>query len=275
MMTRRLIVSGDDLGLHEAINRGVIEGHERGIVTCASVVACGRAFDDACGLVATRPQLDLGAHLTLVEEAPILAPDVLKTLAPEGRFPRSYRQLFLELLAGRIELREVEWELEAQIQRLKIAGLAVSHLDSHQHTHLFPALSSLLLKLAERHGFRGIRAAARVTPKATKFGLLLAPLAKMARREAAGRGLKSADTLWLPATSGRVTAGQLLEGIPHLPEGVTELVVHPGLDQAVLDREYPNWNFDWSGELAAVTAPEVREALARENIQLTRYSELS
>lgn len=274
-MTRRLIVSGDDLGLHEAINRGVMEAHERGIVTSASVVACGRAFDHACGLVASRPHLDLGAHLTLVEERPILGPGVLKTLAPEGRFPRSYRQLFLELLAGRIELREVEWELEAQIQRLKSAGLKISHLDSHQHTHLFPALRTILLNLAERHGLRGIRAAGRVTPKATKFGVLLAPLAKKAWREAIARGLTSPDTLWLPATSGRVTAAQLLEGIPLLPEGVTELVVHPGVDQAVLDREYPTWNFDWPGELAAVTAPEVKEALARENVQLIRYTELS
>lgn len=274
-MTRRLIVSGDDLGLHEAINRGVMEAHERGIVTSASVVACGRAFDHACGLAATRPRLDLGAHLTLVEESPILGRAVLKTLAPEGRFPGSYRQLFLELLAGRIELREVEWELEAQVQRLKSAGLKISHLDSHQHTHLFPALRAILLDLAERHGFRGIRAAARVTPRATKFGLLLAPLAKKAWRQAAARGLKSPDTLWLPATSGRVTAAQLLEGIPRLPEGVTELVVHPGVDQPALARAYPNWDFDWPGELAAVTEPEVTAALARENIELIRYSELS
>ncbi len=274
-MSRRLIVSGDDLGLHEAINRGVIEAHERGIVTSASVVACGRAFDHACGLVASWPSLDLGAHLTLVEESPILGREVLKTLAPGGRFPRSYRQLFLELLAGRIEIREVEWELEAQIQRLLKAGLKVTHLDSHQHTHLFPALRTVLLNLAERHGLRGIRAATRVTPMATKFGVFLAPLAKKASMEAIARGLKSPDTLWLPATSGRVTAAQLLEGIPHLPEGVTELVVHPGFDQAALASEYPNWNFDWPGELAAVTAPEVKEALARANIRLTRYSELS
>lgn len=274
-MTRRLIVSGDDLGLHEAINRGVIEGHERGIVTSASLVSCGRAFDHACDLARRHSSLDLGVHLTLVEETPLLGPEVLKTLAPAGRFPASYRQLFVELLAGRIEIREVRLELEAQIQRVKAAGLGVSHLDSHQHTHLFPTLRAVLLDLASRHGFRGIRAAARVTPRATKFGVLLAPLARKAFKEAQRRGLHSPDTLWLPATSGRVTAAQLLEGLPRVPEGVTELVVHPGLDQAALDREYPTWNFDWRGELAAVTDPSVREALSHEGIELTRYSELS
>ncbi len=273
-MSRSLIVSGDDLGLHEAINRGVIEAHVAGIVTSASLVACGRAFDHACELAVRHPMLDLGIHLTLVEERPVLGPDVLKTLAPDGVLPRSYRQLFLELLAGRIEMREVELELEAQIVRVVKAGLRVSHLDSHQHTHFFPGLQAVFLGLGRRHGIRGLRAAARVTPGRTKFSILLASLARRASRAARAEGVKTPDTLWLPATSGRVTAAQLIKGIPHLPSGVTELVVHPGVQQADLDRAYPTWRFDWEGELAAVQSPDVRAALSSADVELTRYSEL-
>ncbi len=273
-MTRRLIVSGDDLGLHEAINRGVMEAHEEGIVTSASIVACGRAFDHARLLVEKRRKLDLGIHLTLVEEKPLLGPEVLRTLAPRGEFPKSYRQLFLGLVKGRIDLREIELELGAQIQKVLKAGLAISHLDSHQHTHFFPQLRAILFRLAEHYRIRGVRAGGRVVPARTKFSLFLAPLAKGVQRAARTRGLLTPDSLWLPSPSGRVSGPQLLKGIPHLPEGVTEVVVHPGDDQKALDGQYPAWGFKWQQELEAVKATELRDALARHRVELTRYSEL-
>ncbi|MEO8500081.1 MAG: ChbG/HpnK family deacetylase [Vicinamibacteria bacterium] len=273
-MTRRLIVSGDDLGLHEAINRGVLEAHEEGIVTSASIVACGRAFDHACRLVEKRKKLGIGIHLTLVEERSLLGPDVLKTLAPQGRLPRSYRQLFLGLVKRRINPDEIELELDAQIQRVLKAGLAVTHFDSHQHAHFFPQIRKTLFRLAEHYEIRGLRAAKRVVPSRTKFSLFLAPLAKGVRRAARARGIATPDTLWLPSPSGHLTARDLITRIPKLPEGVTELVVHPGVDQKALEKAYPSWGFKWQQELAAIKATDVRDMLTRHNVALARYSEL-
>ncbi len=273
-MTRKLIVSGDDLGLHEGINRGVLQGHEEGIVTSASIVACGRAFDHACRLVEKRGSLDLGIHLALVEERPLLGPEVLKTLAPRRELPKTYRQLFLGMVKGRIDPREIELELGAQIKRVRDAGLTVSHLDSHQHTHFFPQLRGIVLRLAERYHIRGIRAGRRVVPSRTKFSLLLAPLAKGLQRAARTRGLVTPDSLWLTSPSGRVTVRDFVQGIPTLPEGITEVVVHPGIDQGALERQYPAWGFKWRQELGAVTATDVRDALNRHKVQLTRYSEI-
>jgi predicted glycoside hydrolase/deacetylase ChbG (UPF0249 family) len=273
-MIRRLIVSADDLGLHEAINRGVLTAHEEGIVTSASIVACGRAFDHACRLVEKRRKLDLGIHLTLIEEKPLLGPDQLKTLAPGRVLPKSYRQLFAGLLKGRIDPEEVEMELDAQIQRVLQAGLTVSHLDSHQHTHFLPQLRRVFFRLAEHYQIAGVRAGGRVVPARTKFSLFLAPLAKSLQRAARARGLRTPDALWLPSPSGRIHGLDLVKGVPKLPEGVSELVVHPGEDQAVLEREYPAWGFNWRQELAAVMATDVRDTLTRHNVQLARYSEL-
>jgi predicted glycoside hydrolase/deacetylase ChbG (UPF0249 family) len=273
-VTRRLIVSGDDLGLHEAINRGVLEAHEEGIVTSASIVPCGRAFEHACRLVERRRKLGLGIHLTLVEERPILGPDVLRTLAPRGRFPKSYRQLFFGLVKGRIDPDEIERELDAQVQRVLKAGLTVSHLDSHQHAHFFPQIRKTLFRLAEHYEIRGLRAAGRVVPRRTKFSLFLAPLARGVQRAARSRGIATPDTLWLLSPSGRISTRDLIAGIPALPEGVTELVVHPGVDQKALEGSYPTWGFKWQQELAAIKATDVRDMLTRHKIQLTRYSEL-
>ncbi len=273
-MIRKLIVSGDDLGLHEAINRGVLEAHEEGIVTSASIAPCGRAFEHACRLVEKRRKLGLGIHLTLVEERPLLGPDILKTLAPNGQLPGSYRQLFFGLVKGRIDPEEIELELDAQIQRVMKAGLAISHLDSHQHTHFFPQIRKTLFRLAEHYEIGGLRAASRVVPGRTKFSLLLAPLAKGVQRAARSRGIRTPDTLWLPSPSGRITSRDLIAGIPKLPAGVSELVVHPGVDQKALEGAYPDWRFKWQQELAAIKATDVRDMLARHNVQLTRYSEL-
>lgn len=273
-MSRRLIVSGDDLGVHEAINRGVLEAHEEGIVTSTSIVACGKAFDHACGLVLKKRKLDVGVHLTAVEERPLLGPEKLRTLAPKRAFPKTYRHLFVSLMRGRIDVEEIEMEWEAQIQRVLRAGLTITHLDSHQHTHFFPQLRPILFKLAEHYQIPAIRAGARVVPSRTKFSLFLGPLAKTAHRAARARSIASPDTLWLPSPSGRLTGLQLVNGISKLPEGVTELVVHPGADQRALDAAYPRWGFKWRQELAAVKATDVRDALARHNVQLTRYSEL-
>jgi predicted glycoside hydrolase/deacetylase ChbG (UPF0249 family) len=273
-VTRRLIVSADDLGLHEAINRGVLEAHEEGIVTSASIVPCGRAFDHACRLVEKRRKIDIGIHLTLVEERPLLGPGVLKTLAPRGRLPGGYRQLFFGLVKGRIDPEEIELELDAQIQRVLKAGLTVSHLDSHQHAHFFPAIRRTLFRLADHYQIPGIRAAGRVVPSRTRFSLFLAPLARGVQRAARLRGIKTPDTLWLSSPSGRLTSRDLIAGIPRLPEGVTELVVHPGADQKALERAYPAWGFKWQQELGAIKATDVRDMLLRRQVQLTRYSEL-
>ena len=273
-MTRKLIVTADDLGAHEAINRGILEAHEEGIVTAASIVPCGRAFDHACRLVEKRRKLDVGIHLTLVEERPLLGPDEIRTLAPKRELPKTYRQLFMGIVKGKIKLSEIERELDAQIQKVLKAGLNVSHIDSHQHTHLFPPLQAMFLRLAEHYEFQSVRASSRIVPGRTKFSVFLAPLAKRMQRTARKRGLRTADTLWLPSPSGHLTGLQIIQGIPKLPEGVTELVVHPGADQKILEKEYPAWSFKWQQELAALKATDVRDTLFRQNVQLTRYSEL-
>ena len=122
-MMRKLIVTADDLGAHEAINRGILEAHEEGIVTSASIVACGRAFDHACRLVEKRRKLDVGIHLTLVEERPLLGPDEIKH--PGARSESCRRPIGSSSWGSSrasINLSDIEKELDAQIQKVLQAG---------------------------------------------------------------------------------------------------------------------------------------------------------
>ena len=70
-MSRTLIVTADDVGLHPGINEAAIRAHREGIVTSCSIVANGVAFDDAIARLRDAPSLEAGVHLTLVEERPL------------------------------------------------------------------------------------------------------------------------------------------------------------------------------------------------------------
>lgn len=77
---RLLLVNADDLGLHLDINRGIERAHGEGIVRSASLSATGDAFEDALELCRRNPELDVGVHLTLVEERPLTDPERLGRL---------------------------------------------------------------------------------------------------------------------------------------------------------------------------------------------------
>ena len=114
---KQLIVNADDLGLTPAVNRGVVRAFRDGIVTSASLLVVGNAFEDAVALARQNPGLDVGLHLTLVEERAVLGCEVLPTMVDEtGRFPRSSGEFLRRALLGRIRWDEVEREIAAQWQ---------------------------------------------------------------------------------------------------------------------------------------------------------------
>jgi hopanoid biosynthesis associated protein HpnK len=270
---KRLIVCADDLGLHPGINAGILECHRKGIVTSASISPSGQAFEEACGLLRGAPQLDLGVHLTLVGEAPVSSPATLPTLAPEGRFPRDYAVLFRRLLLRRVREEEVERELVAQVARVRDAGIAVSHLDGHQHVHLHPALLPVVIRVAQRFGVKALRAASRVIPMTGMKPALIALFARRGVNRVRRAGLKTPDVFLGLADTGRLDVARLLRLLGRLPPGTSELVCHPGAGDASIAAAYP-WGFRWDAEAAALTSPAVREALGRERIQLLAYRDL-
>jgi predicted glycoside hydrolase/deacetylase ChbG (UPF0249 family) len=269
---RRLIVNADDLGLHPGINAGILHCHRDGIVTSASICAGGAAVDDAIAGVKASG-LDLGVHLTLSGEVPVSPASALPTLAPAGRLPAYFPALFWGLTTGRIRTAEVERELAAQIERVAAAGVVPSHLDSHQHVHLHPALLPIVVRLAGRFGVRALRAGRRVVPLLGLRPAALAVFAWRAARRARRAGLCSPDAMLGVAESGRLSEARLVRAIDRLPEGTSELVCHPGTDGAAIGTAYA-WGFAWDDETRALTGARVREALARRAVQLVSYRDL-
>ena len=162
-MTARLIVNADDFGLTEAVNRGIIRAHREGIVTSASLMACGGAFDHAVELARQNPRLGIGVHLTLTQEAPLSDPSSVPTLASDGeRFPRSIFELVRRYRAGKLDAAEIGRELGAQVDRVVETGLRVTHFDGHQHVHVLPDVLAIAHELGARHGIDAARCPAEL-----------------------------------------------------------------------------------------------------------------
>jgi hopanoid biosynthesis associated protein HpnK len=270
---KRLIVTADDLGLHPGINAGILRCHRDGIVTAASLSPNGAAFEDAVRLLGGAPALDVGLHLTLVGEAPLAPSGTIPSLAPAGRLPSSFATLFRALFLGRVREDDVERELVAQVARARDAGVAVTHLDSHQHVHLHPRIFPVVLRVARRFGIGAVRAAPRLLPLRGLRSLVLAPFARRGSRHARRAGFKTPDAFLGMAETGRLDEAALLRLLSRLPPGVAELVCHPGSGDAAIAESY-RWGFQWDREAEALTSPAVREAIERAGVRLVRYADL-
>ena len=278
---RVLIVNADDLGLHEDINRGIETAHVDGIVTSASLSAVGQAFEHAVTLCRRCPDLDVGIHLTLVEERPLTDPSLLGGLVNRsGRFPKSHTGLVVRSLAGRVSPSAVRRELRAQIDKVLEAGIRPSHLDAHQHVHLLPGIWGAVLALASEYGIPWIR-----MPRFSPIGVggpspVLAALRvgmntlQGIRRSSLGT-LRAPDATPALGLSGHLTTDGILAALHDAPQGsVSELVMHPGVTTPSLKDRY-EWGYDWSGETAALTDPTLRTTLRSIGFSLRSFSDLA
>jgi predicted glycoside hydrolase/deacetylase ChbG (UPF0249 family) len=247
-MPTRLILNADDFGLTLGVNRAIAELHQAGVLTSATLMANGAAFDDAVAIACANPRLGVGCHVVLTDGDPLSPTKSIPSLLGVNR--RSFRPKLLDfvrdLILGRIDESEIELEATAQICKLQQAGIAVTHIDTHKHTHMFPQVTRPLLRVAEAHGIRAIR-----HPFEARWSWALGH-GGVARRVQ----MKILDQLRRPfdaqeqvlfetvrTTSGSVgisatgdlnqqTLAQIME---RLPEGTWEVVCHPGYNDAGLD----------------------------------------
>jgi len=272
---RWLIVNADDFGAGAAVNAGVAAGHRAGIITSASLLAAGPATAAALALSDELPALGVGVHLTLCDGRAAAPPGAAPSLRDERGFLPADAGAFLgRFLAGTIKLADVRAELAAQLALVRDAGVRITHVDSHQHLHHLPGVADITIELAKRFGVRAVRRArCRLFPRrrrwlARQFALRLCAEAFGVR--AARAGLAMPDGFLGQEDAGRLTAALLSRELGRLRPGVWELACHPA---AAPDDGAPA-GYDRAGELAALCAPEVREALAARRVRLINFAAL-
>jgi hopanoid biosynthesis associated protein HpnK len=293
-MVRQLIINADDLGLTNGVNRAIIETHNRGVVTSATLMAHGAAFEDAIQLIGSAPRLSVGCHVVLTDGMPVLPPDAIPTLlASRSGEPDKFHSRLSALAAravfGGFHPDELTNEIVAQVKKLQRAGVHVTHVDTHKHTHIFPVILKALVKGARICGVPAVRNpfvpanALRVRQFRGKpllwkrFGQvrMLRTFAGRFRERMRKSGLSTPDGIIGIIETGEFNLTRLREALQDLPDGTWELVCHPGYNDDDLQRARTRLRESRELERKLLTSPELRQFLDEQRIQLMGYGELA
>lgn len=286
---KNLIVNADDLGWTEGVNRGIAEAHSGGLVTSASLLANGRAFGSALDVARTNPELGVGVHLNLSNGSPIANPkEVASLLNAQGQLHLTTDALFLRIVTSRLNLDEVQREWEAQIRKVRGAGISPTHLDGHKHVHMLPGFFEITVGLAKKHGIRGIRIShedsklrgwlssgtqmnTTMLLKQAAQARALKFLARNARELANHAGLITTNYFCGIAQTGALTHEGVQALLKNLPNGTTELMCHPGYADGDLQASPTRLQQSRQGELHILTDERTRKLVAIQGIRLISY----
>jgi chitin disaccharide deacetylase len=285
---RRLIINADDFGLTHGVNRAIAEAHAHGVLTSSTLMANSQAFAEAVRIAQSSDRWSIGCHVVLVDGEPLIDPARLSSLMPSGeskRFREGLGTFALRSLLGRVDPDQVEAETTAQIRKLQANHIEVSHLDTHKHTHMFPRVLEGILRAARTCGVRAMRnpfesfAADFVR---TRSDLWKRYVQVRALRNLAGpfrKAVRKAGMQTPDGTLGIVVTGRLdpklFQGIAeNLPDGTWEFVCHPGYLDDDLRSVPTRLRESRPQELALLTSPDTREALASRDVELISYREL-
>jgi len=237
---RRLIVNADDFGLTGGVNRAVQELRAQGVLTSATLMARAPSTDQAIRQALETPSLGVGCHVVLVDGEPVLPLREIRSLVDQqtGLFHSTLGTFLRRVLSGSIHAAEIEAEASAQIAVLKQRGLRLTHIDTHKHTHMFPAVLRSVLRAARAAGIRAMRNpfeplwARRATPNAPFARriqvALLRRLQPSFQRIVAEEGFTTTDGALGVLATGILDATTINSLLKQMPPGTWELVTHPG-----------------------------------------------
>ncbi|MGI3776629.1 MAG: hopanoid biosynthesis-associated protein HpnK [Janthinobacterium lividum] len=273
---KRAILSADDFGLSPEVNEAVERAHRDGLLSTASLMVAGVAAADAVRRARRLPGLRVGLHLVVIEGPAVLPPARIPALVDAaGRFPSDQLRLGVDYFFRPAVRRQLAAEIEAQFAAFAATGLALDHANAHKHMHLHPTVGRLMIESGLRHGLRALRVPSEPPDVLAACGTRASPgdralrrWSGVLRRQALRAGLRVNDHAFGLAWSGHMTAGRLCRLAPHLPDGLSEIYLHPATHQGPLLRALMP-GYEPEAELAALLDPAVRRALA--GVELTTY----
>ena len=277
-------MNADDFGLHEEINKGIIKGYQEGFITSTSLMCSAPAFEDAVVLAQENPGLGIGIHLTLVGSVPSVLPKekISSLVDNKGLFPENYVAFAKMFYTGQVKMVQLELELRAQIEKALATGLNITHMDSHQHTHVLPGMTGLVVKLCNEYKIKNIRIpqegyffsggfAGGLGRKVGRAGLSFC--ASLAAMQAKSAGLAYPNNFFGMLAGGNLNEALVGNIITALPDGVSEIMTHPGLNKQELDK-YFTWDYHWEDELNAFLSAKNKNLLEQRNVALMNFGGL-
>jgi hopanoid biosynthesis associated protein HpnK len=277
---KRLIVTADDFGAAVAVNEAVERAHKDGILSAASLMVAGYAAADAVARARNFPSLRVGLHLVLVEGRPVLPTSAVPDLVDStGHFRTDMARAGAAMFFLPKVRRQLAAEIEAQFAAFDATGLKLDHVNAHRHFHLHPTIAGEIVRCAHRHRVKAARVPLEPQDvlgrienhKPSGVVALTAPFAKMLRARFRRAGIASPDSVFGLAWSGAMTADRLAGLITHLPDGLSEIYMHPATGP------YPGSapGYQYAGELAALTDPRMVGLLAAQGVRTGGFADFS
>jgi hopanoid biosynthesis associated protein HpnK len=277
-----LIVTADDFGLHPAVNAAVSEAARAGILTAASLMVAAPAAAEAVRLAHELPHLRVGLHLVLTDGWPVLSQrEIPDLLGQDGCFAdQMVRDSFRYCTSARMR-NQLRAEIRAQFTLFARSGLRLDHVNTHKHFHMHPGILSEILHIGRDFGMAALRVPDEPLWFSRRQGLahyltapLLSPWLGLMRWQARRRGLACNDRVFGMACSGDLNEARLLAILGRLPQGVTEIYLHPAV--RTRDPLTPSMQqYRHADELAGLLSPRVREAVAASNAVCGGYADLT
>lgn len=281
---RRLIVNADDFGASEQINEAVIRALNEGVLTSASLMVTGAAFEQAVMLAKENPGLAVGIHLvTVVGRSALPRSEIPSLVDQDGNFSNNPTAAGLKYYFSPQARRELRRELAAQFEKFHSTGLPLSHIDGHLHLHVHPVIFNIALELGAKYGARRMRVPVEDRRLALEFdrrdflrktvhAMLFGGLGVYMKRKLRARGFKFPERVYGNLQSGRMSEQYFLYVLDTLSADTSEIYFHPA--------SYPNdklLNSDerqCSIEFEALMSSLVKERINALGVALTNYFEI-
>jgi predicted glycoside hydrolase/deacetylase ChbG (UPF0249 family) len=267
---KRIIINADDFGLNQQINHSIIKCFREGGLTSCSVLANSVYLDEAIKLSRDTLNFDGGVHLNLTCGKPLLPSSQVKTLIDKQGYFYDHFHLFWNLCQNKVNLKEVEKELNAQINKLKSFNMKISHADSHQHIHMLPQILPIVVKLLNKHHINKIRYPKEdflfdfnknsLFSKTWYKKIILSINCLLQKKILLKAGFKSPDFFRGTFYSENLNINKLIKIIKKTKEGVTEIMVHPKLIDGP--------------ETKALLSPDIERLIKNKKIKLLSYDKL-
>jgi predicted glycoside hydrolase/deacetylase ChbG (UPF0249 family) len=280
-MSKQLIVNADDYGKTEGVTRGIIQAHREGIVTSTTAMMNMSNVEDALKLADDCPDLGMGVHLVFTAWRPILPPAEVPSLVDEAGYFHSQEAILPH--PGRIDTDELKAELRTQIESLRTLGREPDHLDCHHFTHIYPPFFAVYVELAEEYGlpvrlpFPPEEEWGEAAASASMTQGLPADLIREIARQDIGlvraKGIPHPDHFVQSFSGETTTLESLLAILKGLPEGISEMMTHPGFaDEELLARS--TYAKERERELELLCHPRVKERIGELGIELVNFGAL-
>jgi len=274
---KKIIVNADDFGACPEINQAVLMAHTQGILSSASLMLGAKHLEEAIQIAKENPSLKIGIHLTLSNAYSVLSAEKIPDLVDaSGRFSS---HLFLSgmryFLSQKIK-KQIQAEIEAQIERFIHFNLNCDHLNFHNHLQLHPSLLKITLEICKNFpqlkSFRipNQNYLQNAWQKIPHF--FLKALLKQMKKKLDEHHFFYNDELFGFFENGEMDEKKWFDFIPHIKEGVSEVYMHPATLAGIhFKAEMPYYKP--KAELDALLSKQVKESLNKQNIQITTYTE--